>query len=93
MNRASFLRSVAGLEDVLDEACGNDVEDELALELEDNNRNEIFRIALRFPFLVRWGFWPLAFSQEYPWSSQSFPSDRNAGVSSSKSTVTKRSRS
>ena len=30
------LRSVAGLEDVLDESCGGDVEDELAPEFDDN---------------------------------------------------------
>ena len=42
MNRASFpgvgpsLRSVAGLEHVLDESCGGGVEDELAPELDDN---------------------------------------------------------
>ena len=33
---SSSLRSVAGLEDVLDESCGIDVEDELAPELDDN---------------------------------------------------------
>ena len=32
----SSLRSVAGLESVLDESCGNDVEDELVPELDDN---------------------------------------------------------
>ena len=32
----SSLRSLAGLGEVLDESCGNDVEDELALELDDN---------------------------------------------------------
>ena len=31
----SSLRSLAGLGEVLDEPCGNDVEDELALELHD----------------------------------------------------------
>ena len=45
----STLRSLAGLEKVLDESCGNDVQDELKLELErqpcDNNRNEIFCLA------------------------------------------------
>ena len=30
------LRSVAGLEDVLDESCGGDVEDELVPEFDDN---------------------------------------------------------
>ena len=32
----SSLRKLAGLEEVLDESCGNDVEDELAPELDDN---------------------------------------------------------
>ena len=32
----SSLRSVAGLEDVLVESCGSDVEDELAPEFDDN---------------------------------------------------------
>ena len=32
----SSLRSVAGLEDVLDESCGGDVEDELVPELDDH---------------------------------------------------------
>ena len=32
----SSLPSGAGLEDVLDESCGGDVEDELAPELDDN---------------------------------------------------------
>ena len=43
VNRASFLvphrsslRSVAGLEDVLDESCGGDAEDELVPEIDDN---------------------------------------------------------
>ena len=30
------LRSVAGLEDALDESCGSDVEDELVPEFDDN---------------------------------------------------------
>ena len=33
---SSSLRKRAGLEEVLDDPCGNDVEDELALELDDN---------------------------------------------------------
>ena len=56
VNRASFLvpesspRSVAGLEDVLDKSCGNDVEDDLAPEFDDNPRDnkryDIFSLAL-----------------------------------------------
>ena len=34
------------------------------------------------PFLMRRGFWPLIHSYEYPCSSQSFPGDKTAGVSS-----------
>ena len=37
---------------------------------------------IRIPFLMRCGFWQLIHSYEYPCSSQSFPSDRTAGVSS-----------
>ena len=37
---------------------------------------------IRIPFLMRCGFWPLIHSYEYPCSSQSFPSDEAAGVSS-----------
>ena len=33
----SSLRNLAGLGEVLDETCGNDVEDVLALELQDNS--------------------------------------------------------
>ena len=35
---------------------------------------------IRIPFLMRCGFWPLIHSFEYPFSSQSFPSDNTAGV-------------
>ena len=55
LNRASFLvpdrplRSVAGLDDVLDESCGSDVEDELVPEFDDNpwttRGTKIFRLA------------------------------------------------
>ena len=45
----SSLRSAAGLEDVLDESCGGDVEDEVVPELDeksrDNNKHDIFRLA------------------------------------------------
>ena len=37
---------------------------------------------IRIPFKMRCGFWPLIHSCEYPCSSQSFPSDKTAGVSS-----------
>ena len=37
---------------------------------------------IRIPLLMRCDFWPLIHSYEYPCSSQSFPSDKTAGVSS-----------
>ena len=52
----------------------------------------VLQIAL-FPCLVNRGFRPLTHSWEYPWSSQSLPSDGTAGVSSSDCTVMKRWRS
>ena len=57
----SSLRSVAGLEDVLDEFCGGDVEDELVPEFDDNpgtTRGTIFSVLHRifFPCSVRCGF-------------------------------------
>ena len=45
----SSLRSVAGLEDVLDESCGGDVEDELVPELDDNPRQQEVRSS---PFCI-----------------------------------------
>ena len=36
---------------------------------------------IRIPFLMKCGFWPLIHPKEYPFSSQSFPSDKT-GVSS-----------
>ena len=56
----SSLR-VAGLEEVLDESCGSDVEDELAPEFDDNpemtmgTKFSVFHIIL-CPCLVRCGF-------------------------------------
>ena len=37
---------------------------------------------IRIPFFMRCGFWPLIHTWEYPCSSQSFPSDKTAAVSS-----------
>ena len=42
---------------------------------------------------MRCGCWPLVHSYEYQWFSQSFPSERTAGVSSRRFTVTNRSNS
>ena len=47
----------------------------------------VFQIIL-FTFWVNRGSWPLTCSKQYPWSLQSLPSDRTAGVSSSSCTVT-----
>ena len=72
-----------------------DVEDELLPRLVDNpgttrgTKLSVSQIIL-FPSLVNRGFWPLTHSWEYPWSSQSLPSDRTAGVSSRNCTVTNR---
>ena len=58
---SSSLRSVAGLEDVLDESCGSDVEDELVPEFADNPGTVTgtkFSVlhGTFFPFLERCGF-------------------------------------
>ena len=37
--KISSLRNLAGLGEVLDERCGDDVEDELELKLEDNPKS------------------------------------------------------
>ena len=57
----SSLRSVAGLEDVLAESCGIDVEDELVPELDDNpgttrGKKVSFLHKIVFPCLVNRGF-------------------------------------
>ena len=69
VNRASFLvlRSVAGLEDVLDESCGSGVLDELVPEFDDSpgtTTGTTFSVWHRIfdPYLVRCGFWPLGHS-------------------------------
>ena len=89
------LRSWAEL--VEDESCNVDVEDDLLPELDrpgtaSGTKLSVVHI-IGFSSLVNRGFWPLTHSQEYPWSSQSLPSDRTASVSSCNCTVTKRSRS
>ena len=98
----SSLRVVAGLDAVSsDVSCCNDVEDVLALELEELVDNPGTTIGTKFsvwhwvrlPLVVNCGFWPLAQSYEYPCSSQRLINDRTAAVSSRICTVTKRSRS
>ena len=91
-----LLRSWAGL--VKDKYCNVDVDDALLPELVDDpgttRRTKLTVLyTIVFPSLVKRGFWPLTHSQEYPWSSQSFPNDRIADVSSSNRTVTNRFRS
>ena len=94
----SSLRSVAGLEDVLDESFCSGVEDELVPEFVDNpgttGGTKVF-VSQRILFrcLVRCGFWLLVHALVFPCSSQIFPSDRTAGVSSSNCIVTKWSKS
>ena len=48
---------------------------------------------IRLPSLMSCGFCPLVQWMEYPWSSQSFPSKKTAGVSSRSFTVTNKSNS
>ena len=55
MLEREYRHFVVLLGEVLDESCGNNVEDELALEIDDhpwkNNKNKMFRIAQNFPIL------------------------------------------
>ena len=79
----SSLRVVAGLDDISsDVSCGNDVEDVLALE----------PFCIGFSSIFCWNVvsdhWP-THMHEYPCSSESFPGDTTAGVSSRICTVTK----
>ena len=90
MSRASFLpgsslRCVAGLEEVLDESCGGDVEDELLSEFDDNpgtTRGTKFSVLHNISSLFRSivEFHRFFHSYEHPCSEQSFPSDRTASV-------------
>ena len=50
----------------------------------NHDRNEVLCVALYPNTVFLWDvvFWPLIHSYEYPCSSQSFPSDKTAGVSS-----------
>ena len=90
------LRPVFELEE--DKSGTDDVEDEAVPELVVNpamtkgTKCSVLK-AILFPCLFSCGRWPLAHTLEYPCSSQSFPSDRTAGVSSRNCTVTKRPRS
>ena len=60
----SSLRRLAGLEQVLHESCGNEVEDELAPELDNpgTTRSSTFSVlhCVLFPSLARCGFWSLS---------------------------------
>ena len=78
-------------------SCGEDdgevrlgvVEEELADKSGTTNGTsfDIFQTIL-FPFLMKCGFWPLVTWHKNPWSSQSFPKERTAGVSSCWKTLT-----
>ena len=60
----------------------------LLSELTERGANlSVLQITL-FPLLMTRGSWQLTHSCDYPWSLQSLPSDRTAGVSSSSCTVT-----
>ena len=49
----------------------------------NHDRNEVLRVThYPNPVLNEMWFWPLIHSKEYPFSSQSFPSDKTTGVSS-----------
>ena len=73
------LRGLAGLGEIPDESCGDDVEVELALELGDDPGT---KTGTKFSVLQRIMF--------HSWS-QSLPSDRTASVSPRICTVTKSS--
>ena len=47
--------------------------------------------SILLPFLMRRGFWPLIQWYENPWSSESFPKQRTAGISSRSMTLTNKS--
>ena len=81
----SSLRSVAGLEDVLDESCGGDVEDELVPEFDDNPRTARGSSSLVWSG-VAFDRWP---THRYIRVLRRGPSDKTAGVSSSTCTVMK----
>ena len=96
--RTTFVGRVRHLAlelDLLKKSCGVDVAEELLPELVDNlgttrgTELSVLHIIV-FPSLVNRGFWPLTHTKEYPRSSQSFPRDRTAGVSSSNCTSTNR---
>ena len=95
----SSLRNLAGLRELLDESCGNDVEDELALELDDNPGKTMgtnFSVFAQNSVPIIGQMWLLTsgpHSKVQTCSSQSLPNDRTAGVSSRICTVTKSSRS
>ena len=93
-----MLSPAAGSTSLLNESCDGDVEDETLPELAENpgtTRGTKLSVlqTIPLPSLVNRGFRPLTHSQEYPWSSQSLPGDRTAGVSTSNCTVAGRVRS
>ena len=84
------------------ESCDEDVEEvgvgvveEELVDKPGTTNGTLFDIlqSILLPFLVRCGFWPLVQWCVYPWSSQSFPRARTAGVSSRNITVTNKSNS
>ena len=70
----SFLESVLEVDE-------SDPEDEFVEKHRTTIRTKFSVVhCIRIPFKIRRTFWPLIHSQEYPFSSQSFPSDHTAGV-------------
>ena len=82
-------------------SCGTDVGDVGAAELEELVDKPSTTIGTKFsvlhfirlPSLMSCGFWPLVQWKLYPWSSQSFPNERKAGVSSRSFAITNKSNS
>ena len=74
--------SISCLEGVMDVEEGK-LEEEL-VDKPGTTIGTMFSVlhCIRIPFLMSCGFWPLINSYEYPCSSQSFQSDKTAGVSS-----------
>ena len=75
---------------MLDESCGNDVEDELAQELDDNPGTTT---STNFPSCKEFTHILSQLNNRVPRRVFQAPDDSTAGVSSSNCTVTKSSRS
>ena len=84
------LLSVAGFSVLITVSCDEDVEEVGEHEVEElvdrpgtaNGTYFAVSHSIFLPLLMRCGFWPVVQCWVYPWSSQSFPGERTAGVSS-----------